>query len=265
MDCWHGARANVGVRSLDIGILAMNRTIYIGYDPREEAAFGVCLSSLLSRMSEPIPVHKLALGELRARGLYTRPTTHKGNHLIDMLSARDDYDGAMSTEHAIARFFVPLLAKSGWVLFMDGDMLVRDDICKVFEGLDDTKAVYCVQHDHRPPTDAKMDGQIQTRYYRKNWSSFLIFNCDHPAHKCLPKIVNDIPGRDLHAFGWLEDEEIGKLDQKWNYLVGWTDARVEPAVVHFTEGLPDMPGYSNVAYADEWRAELAKIAPLAAE
>jgi hypothetical protein len=30
--------------------------------------------------------------------------------------------------------------------------------------------------------------------------------------------------------------------------------KVDPSVVHFTEGYPDMPGYENVPFADEWRA-----------
>jgi hypothetical protein len=28
-----------------------------------------------------------------------------------------------------------------------------------------------------------MDGQAQTRYARKNWSSVMVFNCDHPANE----------------------------------------------------------------------------------
>jgi lipopolysaccharide biosynthesis glycosyltransferase len=240
----------------------MKRSVFIGWDPREADAWEVCARSMQRRMSERIQINKLELSSLVQGGLYSRPTSRKGARLIDGLSKREDYDGSMSTEHAIARFFVPLLAEEGWALFMDGDMLVRGDICEVFEGLDETKALYCVQHDHRPAGDTKMDGQVQTRYRRKNWSSFMIFNCD----KWTPEVratylvdLNLIPGRDLHAFAFLEDHEIGRLDQKWNFLVGYTDSRVDPAVVHFTEGLPDMPGYRNVLYADEWRAELALI------
>ena len=29
---------------------------------------------------------------------------------------------------------------------------------------------------------------------------------------------------------------------------------LNPKAVHFTRGTPDMPGYENVPYADEWRA-----------
>jgi hypothetical protein len=94
-------------------------------------------------------------------------------------------------------------------------------------------------------------------YWRKNWSSFAIFNVDHPSNKALTlEAVNTLPGRDLHAFCWLKDEEIGGLDQSWNFLVGDTDPEVVPDVIHFTSGCPDMPGYEGVPYADAWRGTL---------
>jgi len=245
----------------------MNRSIWIGWDPRERDAFEVARHSMLRYMTQPIPVHKLVLNDLVERGLYTRPTRHAshGEHhrLIDLLSIRDDYDGSCSTEHAIARFMVPIMA-SGWALFTDGDVLFRGDVCEVFEGLDPSKAVYCVHHRHEPPEIEKMDGQMQTRYRRKNWSSFVIFNCDHPSVTALASVVNVVPGRDLHAFRWLNDEQIGTLDRKWNHLVGWSDPQITPAMVHFTEGLPNMPGYEACDYADEWRSELTRIKMMAA-
>ena len=41
---------------------------------------------------------------------------------------------------------------------------------------------------------------------------------------------------------------------EWNYLVGHSNSGIDPKVVHFTEGVPDMDGYEHVPYADEWRA-----------
>jgi hypothetical protein len=40
-----------------------------------------------------------------------------------------------------------------------------------------------VQHDYKPKEKFKMDGQQQTLYPRKNWSSFVVFNCAHPSNK----------------------------------------------------------------------------------
>lgn len=164
-------------------------------------------------------------------------------------------DAPMSTQHANARFLVPHLAGSGWALFMDGDMLVRGNLARVFEGLDTSKAVYCVQHRHEPEPGIKMDGQSQTRYARKNWSSFVIFNCDHVANRALTlDVVNNTPGRDLHRFFWLADCDIGALPQEYNFLVGHTDPTIDPIVAHFTDGCPDMDGYREVPFADEWRS-----------
>lgn len=204
----------------------------------------------------------LVLEDLKVRGLYTRPTTTRINgdgrmEMIDQLSVRPDYDGRMSTQHAIARFLVPHLAKTGWALFMDGDMMVKGNLGQLFETLDPRFAVYCVKHNYEPVNSTKMDGQEQVRYNRKNWSSFAIFNCEHPANKTLTvEMVNTMPGRDLHRFCWLDDDEIGELAQEWNYLVGHSDKSLEPKVIHWTEGCPDMAGYEAAEYADDWRLML---------
>ncbi len=123
----------------------------------------------------------------------------------------------------------------------------------LFALADPSKAVQCVQHRHEPNETLKMDGQAQLRYARKNWSSVMLFNCGHPANVALDvRLVNTVPGRDLHRFCWLPDELIGTLPRRWNALVGSAGFPEDPALVHFTEGLPDMPGYESVPYADEW-------------
>ena len=103
-----------------------------------------------------------------------------------------------------------------------------------------------------------MDGQRQSNYARKNWSSVMLFNCDHPANKRLSlNMVNTLPGRELHRLCWLEDHEIGALKPEWNYLVGSTKDCPDPQIVHHTLGIPSMPGYENSEYAVDWRGELA--------
>jgi hypothetical protein len=239
----------------------MNRSIYIGHDPRERDAFAVAQRSILRHLSENIGVHALILDELKERGLYTRPyerrAVRNGSTVLwDTISA-----APMSTEHACARFLTPFLAKSGWAMFIDGDTLTRSDPVPMFESLDPSKALYCVKHDYTAGRGLKMDGQIQTEYPRKNWSSVMIFNCDHPSNKNLTlELVNSLPGRDLHRFAWLYDNEIGELDPAWNWLAGISNPEIDPKLVHFTEGVPDMPGYEAQPYANEWRAELMRKA-----
>lgn len=229
-------------------------SIWVGFDPREAAAFAVARSTAVANAPTMAPVQGLVLSQLKKNDLYVRPTEWRmGTDRPVMWDAISD--AAMSTEHANARFLVPYLAKFGWALFMDGDMLVRAPMDDLFGSLDPKYAVYCVKHGHTPTSTIKMDGQVQSAYSRKNWSSFVIFNCDHPSNQRLTlDLVNSVPGRDLHRFCWLEDDEIGELDPAWNFLVGHSSPSIEPKVVHFTDGVPDMPGYENVPYADEWRA-----------
>lgn len=232
----------------------MQRSIYIGFDPREAAAFAVTRRTVETNAPHPCWVQGLVLSRLQGDGLYTRPIEWKPSAADRPIMWDVVSDAPMSTEHANARFLVPHLAKSGWALFMDGDMMVRTSLSPLFDSLDPEYAVYCVKHKFEPSNTLKMDGQQQTRYARKNWTSFILFNCDHPANKRLTlEMVNVLPGRDLHRLCWLEDEEIGELDASWNFLVGHTDPEIVPDVVHFTDGVPDMHGFENVPYADEWR------------
>lgn len=234
----------------------MKRYVYIGWDPRECDAFAVARRTAERHLSAFHHVNSLVLSDLRRRGLYSRPTSRHDGRLWDDIS-----DAPMSTEFAISRFLVPSLAPGGWALFMDADVMVRRNLGDLFALADPTKAVMVVKHDHRPERAVKMDGQAQQQYPRKNWSSVMLFNCDHPSNRALTtEMVNELPGRDLHRFCWLADDEIGALDPTWNWLVGYSEPLADPAIVHFTEGVPSMPGHEDNPFADEWRAELERWA-----
>jgi hypothetical protein len=105
-----------------------------------------------------------------------------------------------------------------------------------------------------------MDGQEQTSYPRKNWSSVMAINVDHPANDALDiEFVNVKPGRDLHRFCWLDDNDIGALPPTWNHLVGHTEEVCDPKIVHFTDGGPWFDAFRNVPYADEWFTVLDRM------
>lgn len=239
-----------------------SRCVYIGYDSREYGAFAICRESILRFDPFNLKIKGLVLSELQAAGLYTRETKRRYNQegkleLIDVQSVTPLYNGRISTEHANARFLVPMLNKTGLALFCDCDIMFRVSAREIFDLADDTKAIQVVHHDFAPEEKFKMDGQLQTVYPRKNQSSVMLINCDHPAHKRLTlEDVNTRPGRDLHRFFWLKEEEIGQLPPEYNYLEGETELPpgVEPKVVHYTRGIPDMAGYENVEFADEWNA-----------
>jgi lipopolysaccharide biosynthesis glycosyltransferase len=216
--------------------------IYVGWDAREPEAFEVAEFSLKRRASIPLTVMPIKLDELRAKGLYHR-----------------DQDPLASTEFTYSRFLTPSLAGyRGWALFCDCDFLWLSDVASLVEYTRVPKALYCVQHDYRPTETTKMDGAAQTVYPRKNWSSLMLFNCDHPAVQSLtPEVVNRESGAYLHRMQWVKDEDIGALPVDWNWLEGWNrkPAQGPPKVVHFTRGGPWFERWQNVDYGELWCAE----------
>lgn len=219
--------------------------IFVGWDSREDIAYQVCKHSIVSKQpaAEVVPLKQL---ELREKNLYWR-----------------ERDLMASTEFTFTRFLIPELTEfNGWALFMDCDMILTTDIKKLFDQADDRYAVMCVQHDYTPKEGTKMDGQRQTVYPRKNWSSVMLINCGHPSNKQLTKeLVNnpEIGGAYLHRFSWLKDEEIGALDHTWNYLVGVYDDLDKPNLIHYTEGGPWFENYRDCEFHQLWKKELVDM------
>lgn len=241
--------------------MKQNRLIYIGYDPKEHDAYRVAVASIKKHLTTPISIHALVLPLLRNSGLYYRPTEKRVNESTGRQQLWDTIsDAPMATEFAISRFLVPRLAGSGLALFLDSDILVRCDLTEVFNRVDPSKAVSCVQHSYTPSSAIKMDGQLQSFYARKNWSSVMVFNCDHQANKALTvSAVNLWPGRELHAFRWLKDWQIGALPATYNHLVGDHPHDPSAKIVHFTNGIPTIPHYADCPFSDEWWETLAVI------
>jgi hypothetical protein len=120
-----------------------------------------------------------------------------------------------------------------------------------------------VQHDYRPSEKTKMDGAVQTVYPRKNWSSLMLFNCEHPSVRALtPEIVNSETGAYLHRMQWAADSDIGALPADWNWLEGWNKkpANGTPNAIHFTRGGPWFEQWQIVEYGNLWLAERAMLA-----
>ena len=249
---------------MDSQVTNLNSSVWIGYDAREADAVTVAVHSIQRTRSVAVPVRLIVLEELRSRQLYYRPTSIRNSNYWDEIS-----EAPMSTQFAISRFLTPILAREqqahGWALFMDCDMLVRRDIVQAFAYAMEVssmadKAVLCVKHDYQPEESIKMDNQVQVLYRRKNWSSVMMFNLDHPSNRNLTVgMINSVPGRDLHRFCWLQDNEIGELGVNWNFLVGHYSRSdyPNPNIVHFTSGGPWLPDYSDVDFGDEWSEELA--------
>lgn len=218
--------------------------VYIGHDSREQEAYDVAAKTACSFGCAVLPIYE---DRLRVAGLLTRPTDRRGG-MWDLNS-----NAPQSTEFAISRFFIPLIAHSGWCLAVDCDVVFLEDPHELLEFADEGKAVMVVKHLPLAGTGIKMDGQIQTTYQRKNWSSVVLWNVDHAANKRLNLMtLNQWPGRDLHGFRWLADSEIGELPGAANWLVGVQPKPSRPIIAHYTLGVPAMAGHEHDEYAEIW-------------
>lgn len=224
-----------------------NLQIYMGYDEREQEAYRVACRSL-SHVSDITPT-PLKLDRLADHGLLRRSMDRRGQ-MYDIPS-----NAPCATEFAASRFLTPMLAQTGWALFVDCDVVfLTDPMDLIALGIaDESKAVMVVQHQNGHVAGTKMDGQAQVLYPRKNWSSVMLFNCDHTANRRLTlQDVNERPGRDLHAFFWLNDSEIGEIPAEWNWLVGVQPKPEAPAIAHFTLGGPWLPSWEGAEHDDIW-------------
>lgn len=233
-----------------------DRSIFIGYDTTQDLAFKVARGSMLRRLGRTIHIHAIVLNDVRSLGMYWREHELREGRWWDVIS-----DAPMSTEFANTRFLVPKLSRSKWALFTDSDVLALEDVNFLFDTAQEKYAVMCVKHNHVPTNTHKMGNQLQTVYPRKNWSSVVLFNCEHPANEKLTiDMINTVPGRDLHRFCWIEDDElIGDIHPRWNWLAGHSSEHIVPSMVHYTDGTPNMPGYENTPYASAWWDEAKRL------
>lgn len=209
--------------------------MFIGFDPREACAYHTCVQSLIEHSSQPLAITPLALNHLRG---------YSERHL----------DG--SNAFIYSRFLVPYLCDfTGWAIFLDGDMIVNEDIVKLWALQDNWKAVQVVQHAYHTKHPVKYLGARNEDYPRKNWSSVIVWNCAHYANRKLtPDYVSAASGAELHRFTWLPNERIGSLPPQWNHLVGEYTDRDDAALYHYTIGSPCFSEYANCDSADRWWA-----------
>ena len=213
-------------------------SVYVGYDSREQEAYDVCEFTLKKYNGIDVEVHKLDHRILRRYNWFSR------RWLIDE-DGQDCDEGegkSFSKEFSHFRFLAPL------------DSL--------FEQVDDKYAAMCVKFDFTPKENKKkMDGMVQSAYPRKLWSSFVLWNVGHPSNKPIldPVKTNEATGASLHSFSWLKDEEIGEINEGWNFIPGISvntekakQEGINVKAVHFSEGGPWFPEYREVPYADEW-------------
>ncbi len=216
-----------------------NLNVFIGFDSSnygQELAYEVCKKSIEKHTSIPVTFHKMIKSDMIKDGIFKRT----------------DKDGA--TEFTYTRFFVPYLSSyKGYSLFCDSDFLWTCDIAELLKYRNSSKALSCVMHQYKNCNDKiKMDGQKQEWYPRKNWSSLMIFNNEHPSTKKLTlENINTKSPQWLHRFEWSQDEELIEIPKDYNYLVNYyNDGPIK--TLHYTDGGPWHPAYINVEYGDLW-------------
>ena len=214
--------------------------IYVGFDQKEAIAYHAFCQSLIEKSTIPIQITPLALNNLN---LYSEKHNDRSNDFV------------------YSRFLTPFLNNyDGWALFADGDMICQSDIRELFELRDDSKALMVVKHDYKTKQEKKYLGNVNENYPRKNWSSVILWNCNHPKHKILsPDFVKNQTGKYLHRFSWLNDEEIGELPIEWNWLAIEYDENPNAKIVHYTLGTPCFNDYRDSSMSNIWHSIYKKL------
>ena len=207
--------------------------IITGFDQREAVAFHTFYQSIISNSSTPVQITPLAINTLREY----RETHSDGSNAF-----------------TYSRFLTPYLCNfEGWAIFADGDMVCQADITELWNLRDESKAVQVVQHDYETKQTIKYFDQPNANYPRKNWSSVILWNCAHPAHRLLtPAFVAGSTGAFLHRFSWLQNEQIGSLPKEWNWLAIEYEDNSKAKLVHYTLGTPCFKKYAQTAMSEHW-------------
>jgi lipopolysaccharide biosynthesis glycosyltransferase len=210
--------------------------VFIGYDPREAIAFHVCANSIIRHSSQPVQIIPVALNLFKD---YTETHTDGSNHFI------------------YTRFLVPYMMEwKGHAIFIDGDMIVRDDIAKLWALRDYAKDVQVVKHDYKTKMPIKYLGSKNEDYPRKNWSSVILWNCNsYPNRKLTPEYVMKATGAELHRFTWCSEDRIGELPKEWNWLPDEYGENPDAKLLHYTLGTPCFHEFADTPQGSEWHRE----------
>lgn len=210
--------------------------VFVGYDPREAIAFHTCVNSIIRHATQPVAIHPVALNLFKD---YTETHTDGSNHFI------------------YTRFLVPYLMHwSGWAIFIDGDMIVRDDITKLWNQRESDKDVMVVKHDYKTKMPVKYLGAKNENYPRKNWSSVILWNCSSfPNRRLTPEFIQQSTGSFLHRFSWIDDQRIGELPPEWNWLPDEYGPNPDAKLLHYTLGTPCFHEFADTPQGEDWHRE----------
>jgi lipopolysaccharide biosynthesis glycosyltransferase len=210
--------------------------IFIGYDPREAIVFHVCVNSIIRHSTTPVQIIPLALSLFQ---------DYKETHT----------DG--SNAFIYSRFLVPYLSNwLGHAIYIDGDMVVKSDITKLWHMRNFLMDIQVVKHDYKTRMPVKYLGSKNEDYPRKNWSSVIIWNCESHPNRCLtPEYIMKSTGSHLHRFEWLQDDRIGSIPIEWNWLPDEFGPNPNAKLLHYTLGAPCFKEFADTDMAEDWHNE----------
>lgn len=215
-------------------------SVTVGFDQLEAIAYHVFCQSIVDTSSSPVAFV---------------PLVYKT--LCNLVGER--VDG--SNKFIYTRFLTPFLHDfSGWSIYCDGDMVCRSDITRLWSLRDPKYAVLVAKHDYKTKASTKYLGNKNENYPRKNWSSLILWNNEHPSNKCLvPDFIQRKDGAFLHRFSWLKDDEIGELPLLWNWLAEEYEPQNDAHLIHYTLGTPCFTEYRNCELSDYWHQSYARL------
>ena len=196
--------------------------IVVGFDQKESVAYHTFVQSVIEKSTIPTRFLPLSI-----RSLPNYKEVHK--------------DG--SNNFIYSRFLVPYLMNfKGWAIYADGDMVCLKDIKKLWDLRDNKFAVQVVKHDYKTKVKNKYWGNKNEDYPRKNWSSLILWNCEHESHKILtPNFIQKQSGAFLHRFSWVNDNEIGEIEKE------------------YTIGTPCFEEYQNKSLSSHWKKSFLNV------
>lgn len=185
--------------------------VFIGYDPRQPIALNVLAQSIYRQSSKPVAIIPLVLEQLPIKRQGLTPFTY-------------------------SRFLAPYLCNyEGWSLFLDADILLKDDIAKLFALKDEKFAI-----------------MVSKNRIKFEWASVMLFN-NAKCKMLTPEFIEKEPK--LHDISWADPNEVGSLPSNWNHLVGYDNPRDDAKLIHYTQGIPAFQETRDCEYAQEWFAE----------
>lgn len=187
------------------------KKIFVGCDPRSMISAWVCMSSITRHSSSTVAVIPL-IGE-------QTPVTKNG-----------------LTSFTYARYAVPYLCDyEDQAIFMDSDIIVRDDINKLFDLIDVDAQVSVVKKDER-----------------FEWAAVMGFNNELCTALTID-FIND-PDTNPATFEWAH--RVGDFPKSWGFLCDYDNpTNTVPSLIHYTSGTPAFLECRNVDYADLWMEE----------